>query len=53
LKKFLSRHNLDVVIATNGKKGIDAFKQETQTLFLLIFGWETQMELKYKGNKKN
>ncbi len=37
LKKFLSRHNLDVVIANNGKKGIEAFKTENPGLVLTDF----------------
>ena len=37
LKKFLSRHNLDVVTANNGKKGIEIFKQENPALVLCDF----------------
>ena len=37
LKKFLSRHNLDVVTANNGKKGIEIFKQENPNLVLCDF----------------
>jgi len=37
LKKFLSRHNLDVVTANNGKKGIEIFKQENPSLVLCDF----------------
>jgi len=37
LKKFLSRHNLDVVTANNGKKGIEVFKQENPNLVLCDF----------------
>lgn len=37
LKKFLSRHNLDVVTANNGKKGIELFKQENPGLVLCDF----------------
>ncbi|MEO8085902.1 MAG: sigma-54 dependent transcriptional regulator [Bacteroidota bacterium] len=37
LKKFLSRHNLDVVIANNGKKGIETFKAENPALVLTDF----------------
>src|SRR6185295_9562398 len=37
LKKFLSRHNLEVVTANNGKKGIEIFKQENPNLVLCDF----------------
>ncbi len=37
LKKFLSRHGFDVVIANNGKKGIESFKQENPQLVLTDF----------------
>jgi len=37
LKKFLSRHNLDVTVANNGKKGIEIFKAENPNLVLTDF----------------
>jgi len=37
LKKFLSRHNLDVIVTNNGKKGIEAFKLENPNIVLTDF----------------
>jgi two-component system response regulator HydG len=37
LKKYLARHNFDVVTANNGKKGIEIFKLENPSLVLSDF----------------
>src|ERR1700710_2292639 len=37
LKQFLTKHNFEVATANNGKKGIQAFKEENPNLVLCDF----------------
>jgi two-component system response regulator HydG len=57
LKKFLSRHNMEVLLAPNGKKGIDTFRLQKPDLVLTDFrlgdtdGINVLKEIKKEGQR--